>query len=173
MNDAKRRSATLLMSVAALGLGAAFAPAARAHNYHMGLTDISFNPNTGNTEIVHTYTAHDIDALLAHVHQRQFDLGLKQDQAVFQRYLDRRFVLRGANGKPLVLKWVGMQADARNVTVYQEIEKTPLPRGALLFNGMLSDFLPTQINMVNIGNGSAVSTLTFTAKNAEQRLPPP
>jgi hypothetical protein len=38
--------------------------AASAHRFHFGMTDISYNERTRSTEIVHTYTAHDIDAPL-------------------------------------------------------------------------------------------------------------
>ena len=36
--------------------------AVQAHNFHVGLTEISFNARTGSTEVVHTYTAHDVEA---------------------------------------------------------------------------------------------------------------
>ncbi len=48
--------------------------AAFAHRFHAGITDISFNARTGNTEIVHTYMTHDVEALLANLYGRQFDL---------------------------------------------------------------------------------------------------
>ena len=34
--------------------------AADAHRFHMGITEVGFNPRTGNTEVVHTYMTHDI-----------------------------------------------------------------------------------------------------------------
>ena len=46
----------LLLCAALLSGGAALHGPAAAHNYHMGITDISYNANTGSTEIVHTYT---------------------------------------------------------------------------------------------------------------------
>ena len=49
--------------------------AADAHNFHMGIADISYNERTGGTEIVHTYTAHDLATLLTNLYGRQFDLG--------------------------------------------------------------------------------------------------
>ncbi|HEY1151824.1 MAG TPA: DUF6702 family protein [Pseudoduganella sp.] len=140
--------------------------AAQAHNYHMGLTDISFNPRTGSTEIVHTYTAHDVEALLMNLYQRNFDLGLEEDQAVFRRYLEKQFSIT-ANGKRLPIQWVGMEAKADSIVVYQEIEKTQLPHGATLRDGVLSDFLPSQVN-----TGKMVGeTLLFTAQKNEQLLP--
>ena len=103
---------------------------AMAHNYHMGLADIGYNADTGNTEIVHTYTAHDVEALLTNLYGRQFDLGLEEDQEALRRYLDRRFVLT-ANGRRLPLQWVGIKASADTITVYQQIcllYTSPSPR---------------------------------------------
>jgi hypothetical protein len=143
--------------------------AAAAHNFHMGMADISYNPNTGGTEVVHTYTAHDVEALLGNLYQRQFDLSDADDQAVLQRYLERRFYLT-AGGKRLPLQLVGMQANADSLLIYQELPGAALPPDTALYNGMLTDFLPQQINTVNVGNGKEVSTLTFDAAHAEQRL---
>lgn len=144
-----------------------------AHNYHMGLADISYNPNTGNTEIVHSYTAHDVEALLMNLYQRQFDLGLEEDQAVLRRYIEKQFTLN-SGGKALRLQWIGVSASADNITIYQEIEKTQLAPGTVLRNNVLTDFLPTQINTVNIAPsaaGRAAQTLVFKVPQIEQALP--
>lgn len=157
-----------LLLAAALLFGAA---GAQAHNFHAGLTDISFNPNTGSTELVHTYTAHDVEALLMNMYQRPFDLGLEEDQAVFRRYLEKQFRISAA-GKPLPLQWVGMQANADSIVVFQEIEKMPLPQGAALFDGVLSDFVPGQVNSVTVsGFGRPTATLTFDRDHREQPVP--
>ncbi|GGY18619.1 hypothetical protein GJV26_18960 [Massilia dura] len=153
-------------------VAALFPVAAAAHNYHMGLADIGYNAATGNTEIVHTYTAHDVEALLTNLYGRQFDLGMEEDQEALRRYLDKRFVLT-VDGRHLPLQWVGMKASADTITVFQQIDRTALPAGAVLKNGVLTDFLPAQINTVNVGGsaGRATVTLTFTAAQGEQRLP--
>jgi hypothetical protein len=150
-----------------------FGCGAQAHNYHMGITDISYNANTGSTEIVHTYTAHDVEALLANLYQRQFDLGQPEDQAVLRRYIEQRFTIT-VGGKRLPLQWVGVQADAANVTIYQELPQTALPAGAVLRHMVLSDFIPSQLNTVNLAatpSGPAAQSLTFSAAAPERRLP--
>jgi len=145
--------------------------AAQAHNFHVGLTEISFNPRTGSTEVVHTYTAHDVEALLMNLYQRHFDLGLEEDQAVFRRYLEKQFRIT-VNGKPLPLQWVGMQANVDSIVVFQEIEKTGLPPGAVLLDGVLTDFLPQQVNNVNVsGPGRPTASITFNRDRREQPLP--
>jgi len=145
--------------------------AAQAHNFHVGLTEISFNSRTGSTEVVHTYTAHDVEALLMNLYQRHFDLGLEEDQAVFRRYLEKQFRIT-VNGKPLPLQWVGLQANVDSIVVFQEIEKTGLPAGAVLLDGVLTDFLPQQVNNVNVsGPGRPTASIAFNRDRREQPLP--
>lgn len=145
--------------------------AVQAHNFHVGLTEISFNPRTGNTEVVHTYTAHDVEALLMNLYQRHFDLGLEEDQAVFRRYIEKQFRI-SANGKPVPLKWVGIQATVDSIVVFQEIEKAPLPAGAVLLDAVLTDFLPQQANNVNVsGFGRPAASIVFNRDRREQPLP--
>jgi hypothetical protein len=157
----------------AAGLAAAaFGGTASAHNYHMGLADIGYNAATGNTEIVHTYTAHDLEALLTNLYGRQFDMGMEEDQQVLRRYLEQRFTIT-VDGRRLPLQWVGIKADADVLTIFQQIENTAVPSGAVLQDGVLVDFIATQINTVNVGAsaGRAATTLLFTAGRQEQRLP--
>jgi len=141
---------------------------ASAHRFHFGMTDVSYNERTGSTEIVHTYTAHDIDALLLNLYQRQFDLSDPEDQAVLRQYVERQFWLAGPDGKRLPSKWIGMTVDANSVVIYQEIENTPLTRAATVRQGVLIDFLPEQVNTVNLGAGGTVRSLTFTRQALEQ-----
>ncbi|AVR98335.1 DUF6702 family protein [Pseudoduganella armeniaca] len=157
---------------AAAALALCCAGAAQAHNYHMGMADIGYNGATGNTEVIHTYTAHDIEALLANLYGRSFDLGLEEDQDVLRQYIERHFTI-SVGGKPLLLQWVGIKASADTITVFQQIEKTALPAGAVILDAVLTDFIATQVNTVNLGGsaGRAAVTLTFTAAQREQRVP--
>lgn len=156
-----------LASLAALTLALFSAPAS-AHLFHVGITDISFNARTGNTEIVHTYMAHDVEALLANLYGRQFDLTDPEDQDVLRKYVEGRFWIAGQDKARLNLRWVGMTADAERVTVFQEIEQTPLWKAGAIHDNVLVDFIPAQVNTVNLNEGNAVRTLTFDRNNQEQ-----
>jgi hypothetical protein len=156
-----------LASLAALTLALSSAPAS-AHLFHVGITDISFNARTGNTEIVHTYMAHDVEALLANLYGRQFDLTDPEDQDVLRKYVEGRFWIAGQDKARLNLRWVGMTADAERVTVFQEIEQTPLWMAGAIHDNVLVDFLPEQVNTVNLNEGNAVRTLTFDRNHQEQ-----
>ena len=142
--------------------------AVSAHRFHAGITDISFNARTGNTEVVHTYMAHDVEALLANLYGRQFDLTDADDQDVLRKYVEGRFAILGQDGARLPLHWVGVNADAERVTVFQEIEQTPLWKAAAIRDKVLVDFIPEQVNTVNLNEGNAVRTLTFDHDKQEQ-----
>ena len=139
-----------------------------AHRFHAGITDIAFNARTGNTEIVHTYMTHDVEALLANLYGRQFDLNEPEDQDVLRKYVEGRFWILGQDKARLNLRWVGMTADAERVQVFQEIEQTPLWKASAIHDDVLIDFIAEQVNTINLNEGNAVRTLTFGHNNIEQ-----
>ena len=158
------RKARMLLAAALLCMSAA----AGAHRFHTGITEVGFNPRTGSTEIVHTYMAHDIEALLLNTYGRQFDLTDPEDQAVLRKYIEARFWLKGRDNARLPARWVGMTADSTSVVIYQEVENAPLAKTAFIHQGVLVDFLPEQVNTVNLNNAGAIRSLTFTEATLEQ-----
>ncbi|MGZ8292449.1 MAG: DUF6702 family protein [Telluria sp.] len=142
--------------------------AAQAHRYHAGIADISFNARSGSTEIVHTYMTHDIESLLANLYQRQFDLQDPDDEAILRKYIEQQFYLLAKDKSRLPLRWVGMSVDTQNVTIYQEAEGTPMASIVTIHDGVLADFLPDQVNTVNVNEGGAIRSLTFGRGSVEQ-----
>jgi len=141
---------------------------ATAHNFHMGIADISYNDRTGNTEIVHTYTSHDVSTLLANLYGRSFDLGQPDSEQPLRRYVEKQFHLSGADNKRLPLQWVGVKADADSVVIFQEIAGTKLKPGTRIHNALLIDFLPSQKNTVNLQTDGAIQTLIFDQDSIDQ-----
>jgi hypothetical protein len=139
-----------------------------AHRFHAGITDISFNARTGNTEIIHTYMTHDVEALLANLYGRQFDLNDPDDQDLLRKYVEGRFWILGQDKARLNVRWVGMTADAERVQVFQEVEQTPLWKASAIHDNVLIDFIAEQVNTINLNEGNAVRTLTFSHANTEQ-----
>ena len=143
---------------------------AQAHQFHIGITDLSFNPKTGSTEIVHTFMAHDIEALLANLYQRPFDLGEPADEAILRKYVEQQFWVQAAGQRRLPLRWVGLSVNLDNVVIYQEIEDTPLSDAVRIHDGVLIDFLVEQTNTLNVNDNGIIRTLTFDRKHTEQGL---
>ncbi|KQQ40148.1 hypothetical protein ASF61_05005 [Duganella sp. Leaf126] len=145
--------------------------AATAHNYHMGIADISYNTRSGSTEIVHTYTAHDVAALLSRQAGRLVDLGQPGSEALLRKYAEQQFAVAGRKGERLPLTWIGMKADADSVVIFQEIPRTRLTPGARIHNAMLTDLIPTQKNTVNVQIDGPVKTLVFDQGAPDQLVP--
>lgn len=143
---------------------------AHAHQFHVGFTDLSFNPKTGSLEVVHTYHTDDIDALLANLYQRQFDLTQPEDEAVLRKYIEKQFWIAGAGGRRLPLLWVGLTVGPETVVVYQEIDNTPLAQASAIHHDILSDFLADQANTVNITENGVVRSLSFGRQARDQLL---
>lgn len=157
-----------LLAAGLLACAVAAAPA-WAHRFHVGIAEVSFNEHTGSLEVVHTYMAHDVEALLANLYQRRFDMGEPDDQAVFRQYVERQFWINGATGR-LPLNWVGMTADSENITVFQEAPDTPMAQAKSIHNAVMSDFLEDQVNTVNVKDGAAARTLSFDRAHPDQPL---
>ncbi len=160
---AKRRSllALMLFGVSATAL---------AHRFHIGLTEITFNSGSASVEVVHTYMSHDLDAMLAHVQKRHVDLALPADEVLLREYIESRFQLLGPGKKPLPLKWVGISLSTESVVIYQEIENMSLAAVEQVHSQVLVDFLPRQVNTVNIRQDGQLRSLTFDRKNPARRL---
>jgi len=154
----------MLCAAALLCLSAA----ADAHRFHMGITEVGFNARTGSTEVVHTYMAHDIEDLLMNMYGRQFDLSDPEDQAVLRKYVEGRFWLQGQDKARLPVRWVGMTVDSQSIVIYQELDNAPLSKTAVIHQAVLMDFLPEQVNTVNLNNAGSVRSLTFTKAAVEQ-----
>ncbi|MDB5906975.1 MAG: hypothetical protein JWP34_1089 [Massilia sp.] len=144
--------------------------AAQAHQFHFGITDVSFNSRTGSTEIVHTYMAHDIEALLANLYQRRFDLTDPEDEAVLRKYIEKKFWMQADDKSRLPVRWLGISAEPERIVIYQEIENTPLAKAALVHNEVLIDFLPEQSNSLNLKENGIIRTVTFDQKKTDQGL---
>jgi hypothetical protein len=151
---------------AALCLGAP----AQAHRFHVALTDIGFNPKTGSTEIVHTYMAHDVEAMLAQLYQREFDLSQAEDEAILRKYVEKRFYVLAPDNTRLPLRWVGLALGVESITLYQEIENAPLANSARIHNEVLIDFIADQVNTINLNEAGTTRSLRFTKSNLEQSV---
>ena len=162
----KRVALRLLLAAAFLGTGAS----ASAHRFHAGLADITFNQRTGSVEVVHTYMAHDIDALLAAQTGRQVDLTKPEDEALLRNYVEQRFYLLDKNKARLPLQWVGITVSVETVIIYRELPATPLANIAQVHDEVLMDVMPRQANTVNITHDGVTASLAFDSSTPERRV---
>ncbi|HEY1044451.1 MAG TPA: DUF6702 family protein [Telluria sp.] len=159
-----------IISAAVLAAAALTSGSALAHRFHAGMTDVTQNARTGSVEIVHAYMAHDLEALVAQLNNGQSDLSQPEDEATLRTYMEQHFYLLSADNKRIPVRWVGMNASADMVLVYQEVEKTRLDSIARIHHSVLADVLPDQRNTVNLVGDGERRTLTFATGATEQAV---
>jgi len=134
---------------------------AHAHTFFVGLTDISVNPNTLQTEIIHQYTAHDIQNTIAEQQQIHFSTAHPEYDQYIQNYIEKHFMVSHA-GKNLNVKWIGLELVRDKVLIYQEIKTLKKLKGLVVKNDILVNTYLKQVNTVNYQDSELTGTLTFT-----------
>ncbi|MGL1957155.1 MAG: hypothetical protein OCD00_07560 [Colwellia sp.] len=151
-------SSALLVSLSLSLVGLA-APAA-AHTYSFGVSDLSVNPNTQHIEVIHQFTAHDIENAIAQLNKINFSPEHIEYNSLIEEYFEKRFVLTN-NQKVIPLNWIGFEVKSGQLIAYQEsINKNFLPR-LVVKNTILVDTYPNQVNTVNYQDNKLQGSLTF------------
>ena len=136
---------------------------ASAHQQKAAVTEILFNPRTGNLEVAHRFSMHDAE------HALRTELGIDGDlyassdtQSDFASYVAERFAIADPEGSILPLNVLGTEISGGYFWVYQE---TPAPDGVGFLSvrhDALRDVWPNQVNRVNVKHRGEVRTLVFT-----------
>lgn len=148
-----------------------------AHQQKFTISTVALNPRTGMIEVVHQVPVHDAEHALRQQGAVNPDIiASDESREAFARYVTRRFLLT-IDGAIVTPDYVGSEITGGSLWVYQEIP-APAPDGAggrqavLRVNSqILTDVWARQENRVNIGGGTAVTTLIFTAGTAPQAAP--
>ncbi len=155
--------------LAALALALASAPiagvpAALAHQQKIAISTVSLNKRTGMIEIVHQVPIHDAEHALRYRGVNNPDiLSDEKSREAFAAYVTKRFLLE-VNGAAAQPAYVGSEASAGSLFVYQELPAPKAGKAALRFNSqILTDLWARQENRVNIGGGTHPETFIFHA----------
>ena len=145
------------IAVAVLG----FALSSAAHRAPGSLTTIEWNPASEKTEIVHRLHSHDaelgVGAALDIPDLSVHDL---EGRANIALYVEARFSITSGEDN-LRLELVGAELVGDYILVYQ-VQAGRLPQEIRVFDSILRDIYPEQINQVNIQDGDSVRTLAFS-----------
>ena len=160
----------VLPRLALAALLACASGASHAHRFHAGIAEIAHNPQNGSLEVVHTYMAHDIEALIARLAKRRVELTSLDDEALLRNYIDERFYLLDGAGNRLPLKWIGISARVDSIVLYQELENTPMSTVAAVHNAVLTDVLAGQANTVNVRADGVSRSLAFDVRTVQRRI---
>ncbi|MEM6908736.1 MAG: DUF6702 family protein [Pseudomonadota bacterium] len=136
---------------------------AAAHQQKVAVSSIAHNPRSGMLEVVHRVPLHDAEHALRSQGITAPDIISDLDsRRAFARYVAERFSL-DVNADEFTLTLLGSEIEGGYLMIYQE---APSPgRGAeiAVSSQILTDVWASQRNRVNIGDGTSVETLTFTA----------
>ena len=149
------------------------ATVASAHQQKEAITQVLFNPRTGNVEVMHRFVLHDAEHAVRELFDGAVDIiGSGEDRERFARYVYARFTI-AADSQELTLKPVGSEIDGRFLWVYAE---APIPAEAqrlTIEHQALRDLWPDQTNLVNIERGGETTTLLFQGQHRALTAPVP
>lgn len=144
----------VLISIILVG-GAA---SAAAHTYFFGITEINLNSQSQHIEIIHQFTAHDIENTLAEIKQEHFSAEHPKYDQYIQAYFEKHFVIE-RNNKTVQLNWLGFEVKRGQLFVYQESTHKNFLVNLVVKNSILVDTYPKQINTVNYQDSTSPNKL--------------
>lgn len=125
-----------------------FAASAAAHTFFFGMTEINLNSQNKHLEIIHQFTAHDIENTIAELKQEHFSPEHPEYDQYIQAYFEKHFRVE-RNHKALQLNWLGFEIRRGQLFVYQESTHKNYLANLVVKNTILVDTYPKQINTVN------------------------
>jgi len=154
-----------LISRALLGMllvGAA-APAA-AHTYFFGVSELNINPKSNHIEVIHQFTAHDIENTIAEIKQVRFSPEHPQYDKLIQWYIEQHFILE-QDSEIVNMNWIGFEIKRGQLFAYQESISKHHLINLVVKNSVLIGTYVEQINTVNYqdlrSTNSVEGSLTF------------
>lgn len=156
-----------LASVMMAGLAVLMALPAAAHRISVPVTTISPNPRSGQWEVVHRLSAHDMEtALLEEGAGGAVWLDTEAGMAAAQAYVEQRFAITGRSGD-IVLDLVGAEVEGDDLFVYFEFDSPDqdiIVENGLMFGGTDS----AQQALVNVGSGDGTVVSGFFAPDRQR-----
>jgi len=146
-----------LFSLMLIGVAAS----AVAHKYYFGITELSINPKTQHIEVIHQFTAHDIENTIAEIQQVNFSPEHPKYDEYIQAYFERHFILE-QNQQEIALEWIGLEIKLGKMFIYQESRSKNKLASLVVKNSLLVDTYAKQVNSVNYQENALAGSLTFT-----------
>lgn len=124
------------------------AASAVAHTFFFGITEININSQTKHIEIIHQFTAHDIENTIAEIKQEHFSPEHPKYDKYVQTYFEEHFLIKRQN-QTIQLNWIGFEVKRGQLFVYQESNNENFLVNLVVKNTILVDTYPKQTNTVN------------------------
>lgn len=143
----------MLRLLAALALSTAIA--IHPHTYHASMAQIDHRSAAGTLEIMIFLHGEDIERLMKQRAGARASLDKQKEAEKFLfAYLKETFLLRSGDGKPVPLKWVGLEVRTHFIVAYLEAPASGFPAMTIDYRTLL-DQLPDQSNTVMVKEDGA------------------
>jgi hypothetical protein len=162
-------TSTLIAKIFSLVMLLGVVAPATAHTYFFGLTDLQVNPKTGQAEIIHQFTSHDVEHVLLEFYLQDSQYSPAQYEHALKNYVDKHFQLNKA-GKTIELAWLGYELVDGKVMIYQESTTQVNLDQVQVTQTMLIKYYPNQINTVNYKLNQIKGSLTFDRNKQSARI---
>ena len=145
-------------------------PREMIHKFHVSVSQFEFDSRTGKTTMVIRVFADDLENAISRHAGRPFPLlgrdggEIGRDQVLhgaIHRYLQGRVELRSRQGRPVPLRWGGLEARSDLVWLYLETRLPGGIRGAQLRHRLFCEIFDDQVNIVNPIESEGTSGLLF------------
>jgi len=140
-----------------------------AHTYFFGVSDLSINAKSQHIEIIHQFTAHDIENAIAQIQNTHFSPEHPQYDTYIKNYFDQNFQLQ-KDQKTIKLTWIGFEVKLGKLIAYQESVQKITLKNLVVINTLLVDIYNKQLNTVNFQYQGIQKSLTFTQSQRMHKI---
>ena len=126
------------------------------HPFYVSVTEITQNSAEKSWEVSCKFFADDFEETLQNAYKTQLDVTAESERPRFDKlipdYVTKRLQMM-ADGKALILSYVGYERDKEAVYCYFEVLNQPSVKSLAVMNTLLHDFKPEQINIMHVSMG--------------------
>lgn len=158
------------VSLGLVALCAASAVPAYAHREKTTETEITWSADGGYLYATHKFHLHQTEVSLFEAgitHSAKFES--LRARAELALYVEKNFTLQTLTEKPITLEILGAEIVGRDVYVYQQAKMDAAPKGLIVTCNLLRDFIPDQINHVDVKLGGKINSLAFRGNDGPKK----
>jgi len=140
-----------------------------AHRFFFGISELKVNHRTDQIEIIHQFTVHDVENLIAQQKQINFSPENPQYELLIRQYFEKHFKIQ-KNNNNIEISWVGFEVVRDQIFIYQEAKYPNFLIGLVVKNDLLTDTYAKQINTVNFQDNTIKGSLTFSKSQQSAKI---
>lgn len=123
------------------------------HPFYLSVSDLKYNAREKTMQAAVKLFTNDLEEALKKIYAKPVDLINGKDKQTINKlladYIQKHFVLK-VDSKAINFDLIGFEREEEAVWVYIEFKNCPPPKKVEIENSLLYDFIPSQINIVNL-----------------------